>query len=60
LLILIPLVNIVALWIFAFGAWRTEISLQEQRERERERERDNWSDADKETFRLMNKRLIEG
>jgi uncharacterized membrane protein YhaH (DUF805 family) len=51
LLILIPLVNIVALWIFAFGAWRTEISLQERRERER----DNWSDADKETFRLMNK-----
>jgi membrane protein required for beta-lactamase induction len=55
LLILIPLVGIVALWIFAFGAWRVEFGNVEA-ERERNRQLDNWSDAEKETFRnLMNK-----
>ena len=55
LLVLVPLVNLVALWIFAFGAWRTEFGAVKS-ERERSRELDNWSDADKEAFRnMMNK-----
>jgi hypothetical protein len=55
LLVLVPLLNLVALWIFAFGSWRAEF-VTEKSERERNRERDNWSDAEKEAFRAaMNK-----
>jgi hypothetical protein len=55
LLVLVPMLNVVGLWLFAFGSWRAEF-VTEKSERERNRERDNWSDAEKEAFRAaMNK-----
>jgi hypothetical protein len=52
LLLLLPLVGVVGLWIFAFGPWRAEFGNQKS-ERKRMREvDDNWSDADKEAFRM--------
>jgi hypothetical protein len=43
------MVGVVALWIFAFSKWRVEF---DKSERERNRERDNWSDSEKEAFRV--------
>ncbi len=56
LLVMVPLANIVALWMFAFSPWRTEFAAPVD-ERARNRERDNWSDAEKEAFRNLTNRL---
>jgi hypothetical protein len=48
LISLIPVVNVVALWMFAFGKWPSSEHPQEQQQ--------NWSEAEKEKFReLMRK-----
>jgi hypothetical protein len=59
LLVLFPIVNLIGLWMFAWGPWTGELELPDQRGRNRER--DQWSEGDKEVFRrLVTKSTVGG
>jgi len=48
ILVIMPIVNLFALWLFAFNEWPGVASP--------EREADNWSEGDRETFRRLQER----